>query len=199
VTGVCNECKQKPKLTWVLHHVEAYFFCLMLCLIAHRSRFGFRFVFFFRLVVVRVVGFWLGPRSDPTQPWRAPLVPQPPPMCTPSLSHFCFSRSNFLSLSPTSLLPPCPRCDPMDGYHRSSNHKVSFPSPSSLPPSPFPLPCARPSPLAPGGSLATRSSGVALWRSAARLASARPPGGSPRRGPLHAPARPQLVRDSPSA
>jgi hypothetical protein len=26
VTGVCITCKQKPKLTWVLHHVEAYLF-----------------------------------------------------------------------------------------------------------------------------------------------------------------------------
>jgi hypothetical protein len=43
VTGVCITCKQKPKLTWVLHHAEAYIFCLMLCLIARPSRFGFRF------------------------------------------------------------------------------------------------------------------------------------------------------------
>jgi hypothetical protein len=37
-TGVRIVCKQKSKLTWVLHHAEAYFFCLMLCLIARPSR-----------------------------------------------------------------------------------------------------------------------------------------------------------------
>jgi hypothetical protein len=26
VTGVRVACKQKPKLSWVLHHAEAYFF-----------------------------------------------------------------------------------------------------------------------------------------------------------------------------
>jgi hypothetical protein len=32
-TCVCVMCKQKPKLTWVLHHAESYFFCLMSCLV----------------------------------------------------------------------------------------------------------------------------------------------------------------------
>jgi hypothetical protein len=38
MTGVRIACKQKPKLTWVLHHAEVYFFCLMLCLIARPPR-----------------------------------------------------------------------------------------------------------------------------------------------------------------
>jgi hypothetical protein len=32
-TGVHIGCK-KPMLTWVLHHAESYFFCLMSCLVA---------------------------------------------------------------------------------------------------------------------------------------------------------------------
>jgi hypothetical protein len=36
-TGVRIACKQKPKLTWVMHHAEAYFFCLMSCLIVSSS------------------------------------------------------------------------------------------------------------------------------------------------------------------
>jgi hypothetical protein len=39
MTGIRIVCKQKPKLTWVLHHAEAYFFCLMLCFIACLPRF----------------------------------------------------------------------------------------------------------------------------------------------------------------
>jgi hypothetical protein len=57
-----------------------------------------------------------------------------------SLYLIFFSRAATSSPS----LPPlfhllCPRCDPVDGCRRSSDPKVSFPSPSSLPP--FPLPC----------------------------------------------------------
>jgi hypothetical protein len=59
----------------------------MLCLIARPSRFAFRFVFFFRLVVVRAVGF------RPGLALGAPSL---------FLSHFLFLRSNFLSLSSTS-------------------------------------------------------------------------------------------------
>jgi hypothetical protein len=59
-----------------------------------------------------------------------------------SLYLIFFSRAATSSPS----LPPlfhllCPRCDPVDGCRRSSDPKVSFPSPSSLPP--FPLPCPR--------------------------------------------------------
>jgi hypothetical protein len=112
------------------------------------------------------------------------------------LSLVLFLCSNFLSLSPSSLLPPCPWCDPMDGYRRSSDPKVSFPSPFLSPSFPFPLPSARPSPLAPleacsRRSLAARPRGAARrrgspWRSPRATAwppGAAPPGGSPRRGP----------------
>jgi hypothetical protein len=51
VTCLRIACKQKPKLTWVLHRAEAHLFCLMLCLITRPSHFGFQFAFFFRLVV----------------------------------------------------------------------------------------------------------------------------------------------------
>jgi hypothetical protein len=36
--GVRIACKQKPKLTWVLHHDGAFLCCLMLCLIARPTR-----------------------------------------------------------------------------------------------------------------------------------------------------------------
>jgi hypothetical protein len=66
-----SRVNKKHKLTLVLHHAEAYFFCLMLCLIVRPSRFGFRFVGCFRLVVVRAVdlrpGPWSGPARGPTQ------------------------------------------------------------------------------------------------------------------------------------
>jgi hypothetical protein len=131
------------------------------------------------------VGFRPGPRSGPA------LAPPP------SLFHFCFPCSNFLSLSPTSLIPPCPRCDPVDGYRRSSNPKVSFPSPSSLPPSPSLSPAH-----APRGSLAARPPGGSPWRGAARPGAnlaAWPPDaasdGSPRHGLLRAPARAARPRE----
>jgi hypothetical protein len=38
MTGVRLACKQKPKLTWVLHHAGAFFCCLMFYLIARPSR-----------------------------------------------------------------------------------------------------------------------------------------------------------------
>jgi hypothetical protein len=56
-TGVRNVCKQKPKLIWVMHHTEAYLFCLMSCLIACSSRLVSDFVSLLDSVVVRVVGF----------------------------------------------------------------------------------------------------------------------------------------------
>jgi hypothetical protein len=86
VTGVRITCKQKPKLTWLLHHVEAYFFCLRLCLIMRPSRFGLRFTFFFRLAVVPGVGFLPGPQSSPTQPSPAPGAPTSPMRAPPPLS-----------------------------------------------------------------------------------------------------------------
>jgi hypothetical protein len=114
-----------------------------------------------------------GLRPDLARPLaRAPTSPHVRPSL--SLSHFLFPCSNFLSLTSTSLPPSCPRCDPVDGYRRLSDPKVSFPSPLLAPSFPFPLPCARPSP--PGGS---PRRGPLVW----------PPGGSPWHGPVRAPAR----------
>jgi hypothetical protein len=123
-----------------------------------------------------VFGQARGPAHDPTQPgsWRAPLAPPPPPMCAPSLSlsHFRFPRSKFLSLSSTT----CPKCDPVDGYRRWLDPKVSFPSPSSLPP--LLSPHAR-------GALAPRRRGPATapHRGPAAWPLARTSGAAPRRGP----------------
>jgi hypothetical protein len=91
---------------------------------------------------MRVVGFRPGPQPDPAQPGpdpgRAPLAPHTPHARAPFTLYLilCFPRSNSLSLSSTSLPPPCPRCDPVDGYRRLLNPKVSSPPLSSLPPSP---------------------------------------------------------------
>jgi hypothetical protein len=79
------------------------------------------------------------------RPWR-PHLPHAPP----SLYLIFFSRATTSSPS----LPPlfhllCPRCDPVDGCHRSSDPKVSFPSPSSLPPFPYLSPTRGPSPRLP--------------------------------------------------
>jgi hypothetical protein len=160
----------------VLHHAEAYFFCLMLFLIVRLL-----FAIFLRLVVVRAVDLWPGPTRDPTRPSLAPGAP-PPPMRAPSLSlsHFCFPRSNYLCLSSTSLPPPCPRCDPVDGYRRSLDPKVSSPLLSpSIPFSlhvravPLPLPFGAQPPRRPCPSPRVAPSGL--------------PGGalpSPRRGPI---------------
>jgi hypothetical protein len=111
VTGVRIACKQKPKLTWVLHHTEAYFF--LSDVVFNRAsvspRFGFRFAFGFRSVVVCVL--WASvPARDPTRPSPAQLgapparpgAPHPP--CAPSLSlsHLIFPRNNSLSLTLSS-------------------------------------------------------------------------------------------------
>jgi hypothetical protein len=70
------------------------------------------------------------------QPWRAPwhLTPVRPLL---SLS-FSFPSQQLHSPSlPPLFHLPCPRCDLVDDCRRSSNPKVSFPSPLlSLPPSP---------------------------------------------------------------
>ena len=57
----------------------------MLCLIARPSRLGFRLAVYFRLVVVRAMGFWPGPRRDPdrplpARPWRPHLPHAPLPL-----------------------------------------------------------------------------------------------------------------------
>jgi hypothetical protein len=134
---------KKPRLTWVLHHAEAYFFCLMLCLIARPSRFQFSIR---NLISIRgrvCSGFPARPAVWPGLSVH-PLAPHPS-MHTPSLSHFLFPHNNF----PLPLFHlPGPRCDPVDGCRRSSDRKVSFPSDLLSPsfPFPFPLPCTRPTP-----------------------------------------------------
>jgi hypothetical protein len=135
-----------------------------------------------------------------TQPGRARRVParpwRPTPLCAPSLSHFRFSHNNSLSLSSTSLPPPCPS-DPVDDYRRILDPKVSSslslplpplspslrasqrcgpPGPSRGPPGPQrrgPLPrqCATP---APRGNVAPTTALVACpARSPARSSSTR--------------------------
>jgi hypothetical protein len=132
---------------------RSIFLCLMLCLIARPSRFGFRFTVLFSFSGRACSGsparpaVWPGPWPDPARPWRVPPGASPPPGPLSSLSHFLFPRSN-LSLplfhhSSTSLTLAI-RCDPMDGCRRSSDPKVSFPSPLLSPSFPFPLSCARP-------------------------------------------------------
>jgi hypothetical protein len=105
----------------------------------------------------------IGGRACSGFPARGPARPlartpgAPPPPCTPtSLYLIFFSRAT----TPSPFLPPlfhllCPRCDPVDGYRRLLDPKVS--SPSTLPPSPSlslgawtpaPAPqCADPRPL----------------------------------------------------
>jgi hypothetical protein len=85
-------------------------------------------------------GLRSGPRPNPSWPWRAPLAP--PPFLSIS---FCFPRSNLLSLSSTSLPPPCPMCNLVDGYRRLLDPKVSSP-PLSSPSLHFLLPCVPPLP-----------------------------------------------------
>jgi hypothetical protein len=123
---------------------------------------------------MRVVGFRLGPRPDPAQPspvqhaparpWR-PHTPHAPP---PSLSHLV-SRA----ATPSPFLPTLSHLlalgDPVGGYHRFLDPKVSSPLPLSLSLSlslslPFPLPYTCPCPFSPMRGLA------------ARLALARPRG-----------------------
>jgi hypothetical protein len=80
-------------------------FCLILCLIAHLSRLilGFRFAFGFRLAVVRVVGFHLGPRPNPARSGllpRAPGAPTLPPFLSLSLPPFLSLSLPFLARVP---------------------------------------------------------------------------------------------------
>jgi hypothetical protein len=92
-------------------------------------RFGFRFAIGFRSVVVCVAGFRPGPRPSPARP--SPARPGPwrptPPCVPPSLSHLVFPRSNSLSLSSTSLSHLFALGDPVDGYRRFLDPKVSSP------------------------------------------------------------------------
>jgi hypothetical protein len=166
MTGVCIASKQKSKLTWVLYHAEAFFFCVMLCLITRPSRlisdFDSELDFDqWSCVLWASVPARDPAQPDPTQPGparpRVPLAPTPP--CAPPLplSHLVFPRSNSLSLSlsSTSLSHLFALGDPVDGYRLFLDPKVSSPLLSlSLPLSlPFPFRACVPAwPSAPGGA-----------------------------------------------
>jgi hypothetical protein len=162
-------------------------------------RFGFWFAIGFRLVVVRVVDFRPGPRSSPAlaRTLGAPSPHARPPLF--SLSFFFSRAATSLSLSPTSLLPPCPRCDPVDGCRRLLDPKVRSPSPLLSPSLPFSLPM-RVAPLSLG---ARRDPAPAACGGAAPLPlTARDPRPCPTacgpRGPRH--SSPACgPRDSPGA
>jgi hypothetical protein len=96
-TGVRIVCEQKPKLSWVLHHAEAYFFCLMSCLIVRLYCLVADFVS--RLVsdLWLCVSWDFDSRRDPACPLAcAPLAPLPTP---------CVRAPSLLSLSPHSIFP----------------------------------------------------------------------------------------------
>jgi hypothetical protein len=99
-------------------------------------RFGFRFAIGFRSVVVCVVGF----RPNLGQPGPARGAPHPPCAPPPSLSH-CVSRAATSSPSLPPLFHLFALGDPVDGYRRILNPKVSSPLPFSLPLSPSLSPC----------------------------------------------------------
>jgi hypothetical protein len=124
-------------LTWLLHHAEAYFFCLMLYPIACLSRFSFRFVVSIWLDVNESELWVVGPAWPLACPWR-------PSPHAPPFSLILFSRvATSLSLSSTS---PCPRCDFGEQLSPIIEPRGELPPPlSSLPlllPSPYvqPLP-----------------------------------------------------------
>jgi hypothetical protein len=89
-TDVYIACKQKPKLSWVLHHGEAYFFSLMSCLIACSPRLVSDFDSQLDSDQWLCVPWDFDPRRDLAQPGpgRAPLAPAPasPHVPPPSLS-----------------------------------------------------------------------------------------------------------------
>jgi hypothetical protein len=131
-TGIRIACKQKPKLTWVLHHAEAYFLVWWLCFIACSPRLVSDFDPRLDSDQWLCVPWDFDPRRDLAQPGPAqprPGAPLPlPHACPPclSLSLIQFSRAQ-LPLSPTSLSSPlCPRCSG-DRYRRIWIHEVSSP------------------------------------------------------------------------
>jgi hypothetical protein len=110
-TGVRLTCKQKPKLTWVLHHAEAFFRCPILFLIARPSRLVSDFDSHLDSDQWLCVLWASVPARNPAPPGGLPRAPSAatPPMRVPPLpfSHLVFPRSNSLSLSSTSLPPLC--------------------------------------------------------------------------------------------
>jgi hypothetical protein len=172
----------------VLHHVEAFLFCLMLCLIARLSRLISDFDSQLDFDQWSCVLWASVPARDPARP--GPWCPTPLP-----LSHLVFPRSNSLSLSlsSTSLSHLFSLGDPVDGYRRFLDPKVSSPLLSLSLSLPFPLPYARPWPpggaasLAPGGAASPAPSSAAPWTHARppspqRRGSMAPRGAAP--GPL---------------
>jgi hypothetical protein len=118
-TGVCIACKQKPKLSWVLHHTEAYFFCLMSCLITCSpclvSDFDSRLDSDQWLCVTwdfdpRCDPAQLGPaRPSPARPWtRATSAPSSPMCPLLSLSLIQFFSARQLPLFHLSFFPLVP-------------------------------------------------------------------------------------------
>jgi hypothetical protein len=110
-TSVRIVCEQKPKFSWVLHHAEAYFFCLMSCLIVCLSCLVADFVS--RLVsdLWLCVSWDFDPRRDPARSGHGPHAPGAPglPMCVRPLPSLLSPHSIFpaqqlpllhLSLSP---------------------------------------------------------------------------------------------------
>jgi hypothetical protein len=119
-TAVRVACKQKPKLTWVLHHAEAYFFFLMSCLIACSPRLVLDFDSRLDSDQWLCVSWDFDPRRDPARPGPARPSPSPralgalplPMRTPPPFSPFpliqFFPRSNILSSISLSS-PLCPR------------------------------------------------------------------------------------------
>jgi hypothetical protein len=110
-TGVRVACKQKPKLSWVLHHAEAYFlsdvvFNREFCLVSFQI--SFRDWFLICGCACRGILTHDTTQPGPAQPWLARHgAPAPSPMRPlPSLpfSHSIFPRSNLLSSTSLSLV-----------------------------------------------------------------------------------------------
>jgi hypothetical protein len=184
-TGVRIACKQKPKLSWVLHHAEAYFFCLMSCSIACLSSLVSGFVLRLDSDQCLCVLWDFDPRPGLARPWPArPWRPCPPP-CAPciSLTHSIFPRttpSPHLSLSS----PLCPRCSG-DGYRRIWIPKVSSPPPSLFLFLPFPSLLAPPS-----SPLRVRAPGALACGPLTPRVAPRPPAAQPLVQPARLPAPP---------
>jgi hypothetical protein len=153
--------------------------------------FGFRFAIGFRSVIVCVVGFHPDPRPSPARPnlgrpGPARGAPHPPRVLPPSLSH-SISRAATSSPSIPPLFHLFALGDPVDGYRRILNPKVSSPLPFSLPvrvaPPSLPFVAQPPWPLAP----APRRGGV--WPPPLPLARL----AAPRHSPSLRPPAPTLA------